>query len=143
MIGCATVCDTCGDGGYGWEKGNVSSLEVKGRTSGAALPCNPPPGGPVPPPVPSSGNKQSLAVVDEVHNSSISGLLITCANTGVTLTSQCSAVDFFRPFTGGPFTYSTPGGAGTRCTVPLDSHNYSSGSVTSSAGQEHVPVTQL
>lgn len=102
-------------------------------------PCSPPVGiGPVL--VPASGLPQSVVVYDFVGNSQISGLLVTCAETGVSMLSSCNVLTFFRP-TAGSYSYSTPGGAGNRCSFPMNGHNYSSG-LTSTASQVSIRVTQ-
>jgi len=106
-----------------------------------AAPCPSSPGGPVPVPVPDSGFQQWLFVVGGTQ---ISGLPITCAETGVTLMSGCTKAVFFNSGSG-TFSYSTPGGMGARCSPPLVSHNYTSGSASASPPQVMlaVPVTQI
>jgi hypothetical protein len=107
------------------------------------LPCTPPPGGPVPVPVPSSGATQVVKIVDGVHGQDISGLSITCSNTGVTVNAGCSYATFYRASMFTAQTYSTPGGNGTQCMSPHQVHVYSSGSTTTTTPQLTIPVTQL
>ena len=106
------------------------------------LPCSPPPGGPVPPPVISSGSSQAVSIAAGADGA-ISGLLITCLETGVSLVSQCGGVTFFRPSFMVSNTFTTAGGGGARCSTPFDGHNYSGGSATTSTPMVAVPVTRI
>ena len=69
-------------------------------------------------------------------NTGVSGLAMTCIETGVTLTSGCHGdVTFYLP-TGGGVTYhfSTPGGPGNRCTYPYAGYNYSRATASGHSG---------
>ena len=136
--------DTCsatsggGRGGAGGGAGRASGrtyIQGGGAFSGGAdhryyilgdLPCDSPPGGPVPPPVPSSGLSCNVGIKDQ-STFFVRGLPIRCAETGVTLTSACSALQFFLP-SFGPFNFSTPGGAGIQCAPTPHGFSYPAGS---------------
>ena len=59
----------------------------------------------------------------------VTGLFITCEDTGVTLGSECIAVIFYHT-TEGSKTYSTPGGPGHDCDTIPNAHNYTSGTAS-------------
>ena len=112
------------------------------------LPCTPPPGGPVPAPVPNSSAPFSngLVTVDVTASVQAAGLRIYCEETGVTLTSDCGSVQFFHK-TSGPslvFHYSTPGGPGSKCTgPPPGGRTFSGGSVSGNASGMAINVTEV
>jgi len=114
----------------------------------AVLPCSPPPGGPVPDAVPNGTALQSgVLLIDSDPESSddLSGLSITCRETGVTLVSQCSgAVTFFfgASFTGQTVHFSTQAGMGTNCSsMVTNAYRGISFQVTAGTGiVMHVPA---
>ena len=115
--------DSAGGGGGGsiW---NTGEWVVD---SGSGVLCDPPPGGPNPIPVPSSGSFSSTVDVKDQSAGFVSSLSILCTETGVTLTSVCGTVRFFLP-SSGTFHYTTPGGAGIQCISPNLSFAYPSAS---------------
>jgi len=82
-------------------------------------PCSAPPGGPVPPPQPSTSENQiELNLISDV--TLVPGLLVTCLETNVTLSSQCYTILFDLGPDGdvipsGIYTLSTPGGTALPC----------------------------
>jgi len=98
-------------------------------------PGGPPPGGgpqptpcpgcsPPPPPGPGSPYSQGAII-----NEGVTGLVITCQNTGVTLPGTCLDAIFYHTTTGSK-TYSQPGGPGADCDQPPNPHNYGPGSAS-------------
>lgn len=89
------------------------------------------------PPVPGSGASYSQDVTVKLlllppPPKTLSGMWITCTETGVSLNSVCGAVTFYHN-TSGTKHYTTPGGNGTRCDN-LETNSYEPGS-----GQGDVP----
>jgi hypothetical protein len=84
---------------------------------------------PMPAPGPTSPNTQHILVqVDPGSGDLVEGLLITCAETGVTQAAVCGGVGAaFYQADANLKNYSTPGGGGTDCTTFVG-HSYSSAS---------------
>ncbi len=82
----------------------------------AAPPCVVAQGLPLPPPVPGAGSTytQGVELVDSKSAIAIPGFSVSCAQTGVTLSSGCGYVNF-NFSSGGTVTYSTPGGSAITC----------------------------
>jgi len=102
--------------------------------SGTVIPVVPLPGIAIPSvPGSSAPYSQSVSVI-KLHYGNVAGLLVTCTDTGVTLTSLCSNAVFYHNSTGTK-QYTTPGGNCTLCVfgTPL--------SATSGSASGAVPNT--
>jgi hypothetical protein len=98
--------------------------------------CAPPPpvavpvGAVTPPPVIAfSSTESAVQLYDGTLGTDITGLPITCLQTGVTLTpTSCGAyLRFYVPSTGF-FTFACPGGLGTDCAGGSPQYTFNSGS---------------
>jgi hypothetical protein len=95
----------------------------------APTPCDAPPGGPVPVQQPSSGIGILFDGVIDGVGFVIAGLAILCAETGVSLISDCSAVILFHAYPSigaGYYNFTTPGGGGCNCHDHMDHEYYAS-----------------
>lgn len=113
----------------------------------ASQPAAPSTGSPLcvarPTSVPGSGFGSAVLTqrVSGITGIPICGLLVTCAETGVTLISDGTSQVFYSS-TSGTASFSTPGGVGGEC--PSSSgHTYSSGSVVSTFDPVPYPINRL
>jgi hypothetical protein len=123
----------CLEGTYGGGRDSVPTPLGNIRNGAVLLPLGsggpisqPPcvsPTGTAPAAVPSSSApfSQTVSVVHGVpigQNPAVSGLWVTCVDTGVTLTSSCTNMVFYQNG-GGTKTYTTPGGPSLACNTGL------------------------
>jgi hypothetical protein len=100
--------------------------------------CPPPPGGPVPDPIPGpSAAWWTQAAVWDQSAEKVSGLLILCSESGASYVSTCNWINFYTTDSG-LHTFSTPGGGGTQCLTPYNSYTYPA---ASKQGNVHTQVT--
>lgn len=88
--------------------------------------CPPPPGGPVPSPMPTSGSP--VTVTTKAGTLFVTDLMVTCVETGVTLTLNCAGAVFFGDSLNN--TYTSLRGPGTLCTAGGTTSIHESASVT-------------
>lgn len=88
--------------------------------------CAPPPGGPAPSPSPTSGSP--VTVTTKAGALFVTDLMVTCVETGVTLTLSCTGAVFFGNSLNN--TYTSVRGPGTLCTMGGATSTFESASVT-------------
>jgi hypothetical protein len=97
-------------------------------------PCSPP-DGTAPVLVPDSTSPYSGTVtINPFSFASLTGLRVTCVETGVTLVYDCGFVTFFHNDNIGNKTYTCPGGRATNCPPGMGTGNWGSGSVSAPVG---------
>jgi hypothetical protein len=100
--------------------------------------CPPNPGGPNPSVPPTSGYSQYIHCTDSTISGFVSGLVVTCAETGVALTTACAGTGAFYQPDANTKHYSSTKGAGFNCQL-MQGFTYDSGSVTA-AGDDFVDM---
>ena len=107
---------------------------------GTVEPRSDPPTDVAPSPAPGPGSPYHHDVSVSFGHFPISGLPITCAETGVTVASACGTVRFYHDVAGTKH-YSTPQAMGSPCVPPYDPVEWTAGSAAADVSQPSVSIT--